>query len=129
MLFVSCRSDFTGSLLSCLSIGLCACIAVQAAIAINYIPSTIRQMCQFQGGVLGSLHNKDFHDYQSSQDSVDYLFRSAFWGTQLMGLIVWAAVTLLMLLYMWHVSSLHHERVTSKRSSPKTDHGLPSLSL
>jgi hypothetical protein len=98
-----------------LSVGLFACIAAQAAIAINYIPSAIRQTLQFRGGVLGSLYNKDFNEYRSSQDSVDYLFGSAFWGAQLTGLIVWAVVAFIMLLYVWDVSCFYRERVKSKR--------------
>jgi hypothetical protein len=92
-------------LLSCLSVGLCACITAQAAIAINYMPSAIRQTFQFRGGIIDSLHNKDFNDYRSSQDSVNYLFGSALWGAQLTGLMVWASVAFLMLMFVWDVSS------------------------
>jgi hypothetical protein len=98
--------------MSCLSVGLFACITAQATIAINYIPSAIRQTFQFRCGILGSLHNKDFNDYRSSQDSVDYLFGSAFWGAQLTGLIVWAGVAAIMLLFVWDVSSLYRKNVT-----------------
>lgn len=104
-------------LLSCLSVGLFACIATQAAIAINYVPSAIRQTFQFRGGIIGSLHNKDFNDYSSSQDSVSYLFGSAFWGAQLTGLMVWASVAFLMLMFVWDVSSATDRTVYVKRAA------------
>lgn len=86
-----------------MSIGAVVALLACLITTILYIPSALTTVLRFRSGVFGSLRDRSFQKYRFAQDSSTFLFGSSIWGLLFTGVICWAVVSGVSILFVLEV--------------------------